>query len=94
MTSWPRFSEELPESIFEMCTPSIVGKLQFIGPVALALLDVCGRVRNVLDRLAEEHEGTWITDRLTHQELANMVGSSRKWSVAFSATSRPVGTSA
>lgn len=45
---------------------------------ALALLDVYGRVRAALERLAKEHEGRRVTDRLTHQELANMVGSSRE----------------
>ncbi|MGA8261318.1 MAG: Crp/Fnr family transcriptional regulator [Arenicellales bacterium] len=45
---------------------------------ALALLDVYGRVRTTLEGLAREHEGKRVTDRLTHQELANMVGSSRE----------------
>lgn len=44
----------------------------------LALLDVYGRVRHTLMRLAKECEGKLVTDRLTHQELANMVGSSRE----------------
>lgn len=44
----------------------------------LALLDVYGRVRNTLERLAEERDGKRVTDRLTHQEMANMVGSSRE----------------
>lgn len=44
----------------------------------LALLDVYGRVRNTLERLAKERDGKRVTDRLTHQEMANMVGSSRE----------------
>jgi CRP/FNR family transcriptional regulator, cyclic AMP receptor protein len=44
----------------------------------LALLDVYGRVRRTLERLARERDGKRVTDRLTHQELANMVGSSRE----------------
>lgn len=44
----------------------------------LALLDVYGRLRNTLERLAKEQDGKRVTDRLTHQELASMVGSSRE----------------
>lgn len=44
----------------------------------LALLDVYGRVRTTLERMAKEHDGKQVTDRITHQELANMVGSSRE----------------
>ncbi len=44
----------------------------------LALLDVYGRVRSTLEKLAQERDGKRVTDRLTHQEMANMVGSSRE----------------
>lgn len=44
----------------------------------LALLDVYGRVRTTLERLAQDRDGKRVTDRLTHQEMANMVGSSRE----------------
>lgn len=44
----------------------------------LALLDVYGRVRITLERLAKEQDGKRVTDPLTHQELASMVGSSRE----------------
>lgn len=44
----------------------------------LALLDVYGRVRTTLERLAKERDGKRVTVRLTHQDLANMVGSSRE----------------
>lgn len=44
----------------------------------LALLDVYGRVKSTLEKLAQEHDGKRITNRLTHQEMANMVGSSRE----------------
>lgn len=37
-----------------------------------------GRLRNTLERLAKEQDGKRVTDRLTHQELASMVGSSRE----------------
>lgn len=44
----------------------------------LALLDVYGRVRHTLEKLAKQRNGKRMTDRLTHQELANSVGSSRE----------------
>jgi CRP/FNR family cyclic AMP-dependent transcriptional regulator len=45
----------------------------------LALLDVYGRVAHTLLKLASEHEGEQIIEpRLTHQEIANMVGASRE----------------
>lgn len=44
----------------------------------LALLDVYGRVRSMLEKLAQERDGKRITNRMTHQEMANMVGSSRE----------------
>ncbi|MDX1657078.1 MAG: Crp/Fnr family transcriptional regulator [Candidatus Competibacteraceae bacterium] len=46
---------------------------------SLALLDVYGRVARTLLGLAEEQEGRQvITQRLTHQDIANMVGASRE----------------
>ncbi len=44
----------------------------------LALLDVYGRVANTLLKHAVEEEGVMVTEKLTHQEIANMVGSSRE----------------
>lgn len=45
----------------------------------LALLDVYGRVARTLLDLAAEHEGRLvIAQRLTHQDIANIVGSSRE----------------
>lgn len=44
----------------------------------LALLDVYGRLKSTLEKLAKDRDGRRITDRITHQELANMVGSSRE----------------
>jgi CRP/FNR family transcriptional regulator, cyclic AMP receptor protein len=44
----------------------------------LALLDVYGRMRELLLKLAVEGDGKWvITDKLTHQDIADRVGSSR-----------------
>jgi CRP/FNR family cyclic AMP-dependent transcriptional regulator len=46
---------------------------------SLAFRDVYGRVRALLNGLArEEGETRIITERLTHQEIANRVGSSRE----------------
>jgi CRP/FNR family cyclic AMP-dependent transcriptional regulator len=43
-----------------------------------ALLDVQGRVVQLLRRLARDHDGRLISDPVTHQEIANMVGASRE----------------
>ncbi len=45
---------------------------------ALALNDVYGRVVATLKDWAKEEDGRLITDRLTQQEIAHMVGSSRE----------------
>jgi CRP/FNR family cyclic AMP-dependent transcriptional regulator len=45
----------------------------------LALLDVYGRVRRLFDSLAVERDGVrLIPEKLTHQEIADRVGSSRE----------------
>ena len=44
----------------------------------LALLDVYGRVARTILRLAHERNGVLITEPITQQELANMVGSCRE----------------
>jgi len=44
---------------------------------SLALLDVYGRVARTLLQKAVERDGALITDRLTQQEIADMVGASR-----------------
>jgi CRP/FNR family cyclic AMP-dependent transcriptional regulator len=44
---------------------------------SLALLDVYGRVANTLLQQSHEEDGEMITDRLTQQEIADMVGASR-----------------
>jgi len=44
----------------------------------LALLDVYGRVARTILRLAHERNGVLLTDPITQQELANMVGASRE----------------
>ena len=44
----------------------------------LVLLDVNGRVAELLLRLSEEEQGDRITRKLTHQTIAQMIGSSRE----------------
>lgn len=44
----------------------------------LVLLDVNGRVADLLLRLAGEEDGSRITRRLTHQTIAQMIGTSRE----------------
>ena len=43
----------------------------------LALLDVYGRVARTLLQQSHEENGQQVTDRLTQQEIADMVGASR-----------------
>ncbi|MCB1866895.1 MAG: Crp/Fnr family transcriptional regulator [Chromatiales bacterium] len=45
---------------------------------SLALLDVYGRTARLLLNQAQEENGLMITPRLTHQEIASMVGASRE----------------
>jgi CRP/FNR family cyclic AMP-dependent transcriptional regulator len=46
---------------------------------SLALLDVYGRVARILNQFAKSQEGKMvIEEKLTHQEIANMIGSSRE----------------
>ena len=46
---------------------------------SLGLLDVYGRVARILNQFAKSHEGKMvIEEKLTHQEIANMIGSSRE----------------
>lgn len=44
----------------------------------LVLLDVTGRLARLLLELADENDGQVITKRLTHQMIAQMIGSSRE----------------
>lgn len=46
---------------------------------SLAFTNVYGRVANLLTRLAEPSGREWVVrEKLTHQEIANMIGSSRE----------------
>lgn len=44
----------------------------------LALLDVYGRVANMLLKNAAEHDGAMVVEGLTHQEIANRISASRE----------------
>ena len=43
-----------------------------------ALLDVYGRIRKLLGTHAKTEDGKLLTERLTHQDIADRVGSSRE----------------
>jgi len=45
---------------------------------SLALMDVYGRTAHLLLELAKEKNGQLITEKITHQDIANRVGSSRE----------------
>lgn len=60
---------------------SLVGRIRGMTEdvSCLALMDVYGRLVRVLNFAAsEQDDGSRITDRITHQELASRVGSSRE----------------
>ncbi len=69
-----------PEFAFELLARVIRRARRATANVkSLALLDVYGRVRHLFDELAVERDGVrTIPERLTHQEIADRVGSSRE----------------
>jgi CRP/FNR family cyclic AMP-dependent transcriptional regulator len=69
-----------PEFAFELLARVIRRARRATANVKnLALLDVYGRVRHLFDELAVERDGVRsIPERLTHQEIAERVGSSRE----------------
>jgi CRP/FNR family cyclic AMP-dependent transcriptional regulator len=69
-----------PEFAFELLARVIRRARRATANVkSLALLDVYGRVRHLFDELAVERDGVRIIpERLTHQEIADRVGSSRE----------------
>lgn len=68
----------------ELATPLMLGLIKRLRIStrkvgSLALLDVYGRVASTLLQLARELDGKLvIRDKLTHQEIANIVGASRE----------------
>jgi CRP/FNR family cyclic AMP-dependent transcriptional regulator len=69
-----------PEFAFELLARVIRRARRATANVKnLALLDVYGRVRRLFDDLAVEQDGVrTIPERMTHQEIAERVGSSRE----------------
>ena len=45
---------------------------------SFALLDVHGRVARVLQKRAQRSGDNWVVDKLTHQDIAHLVGASRE----------------
>lgn len=69
-----------PEIALQLIRPLVARIRSLTQSVkSLALLDVYGRVARTLLNLAEERQGkSVIVQRLTHQDIANMVGASRE----------------
>ncbi|MCK5896621.1 MAG: Crp/Fnr family transcriptional regulator [Cocleimonas sp.] len=80
--SYPQFDAflkthpELSYSIFRALTSSIRKIDQTI--CSLTSMDIYGRITQLLHQEATEEEGKIITQRLTQQDIAEMVGSSRE----------------
>lgn len=75
-----QFIAERPEFAFELLA-KVIRRARRATESArdLALLDVYGRVRRLFDSIAVERDGTrLIPEKLTHQEIADRVGSSRE----------------
>jgi CRP/FNR family cyclic AMP-dependent transcriptional regulator len=71
---------ERPEIALELIRP-LVNRIRSLTESVknLALLDVYGRVARTLLNLAKEKDGDFVIEqRLTHQDIANMVGASRE----------------
>jgi len=73
------FIGQHPEVSFRMIG-SLVERIQAMTEEinVLALFDVYGRVRHTLLRLCENIDGKLVTDKTTHQDIANRIGSSRE----------------
>lgn len=72
------FLRDYPE-LYQVLMVALVGRIRSLtGNVKdMALLDVYGRVAHTLERLCS-HEDEALKPRLTHQDIANMVGASRE----------------
>jgi len=77
--SFRRFIDAHPENLLPMLR-ILARRLRAMDDTicSLSTLDVYGRVARVLLNEAELHEKDRITPRLTHQDIAEMVGSSRE----------------
>ena len=74
-----KFIENFPESLLPMLS-ALATRLRVLDDTicSLSTLDVYGRVARVLLSQAKEENGVLVTPRMTHQEIAEMVGSSRE----------------
>lgn len=74
-----RFSSAHPEHLLPMLR-ILARRLRALDDTicSLSTLDVYGRVARILLQEAEEHDKGHVTPRLTHQDIAEMVGSSRE----------------
>lgn len=73
-----QFLSEHPEHTLEMMTQLVFRIRDLTDSVKdMALLDVYGRVSQLLIRLSDD-DGRIKSPKLTHQEIANMVGASRE----------------
>ena len=70
---------EHPEVSFRLIG-SLVERIQAMTEEIniLALFDVYGRIRHTLIKLSHEQDGKQITEKITHQDIANRIGSSRE----------------
>ncbi len=73
------FMREYPEVSLRVIS-SLVERIQAMTEEIniLALFDVYGRIRHTLMKLSREQDGKQVTDKITHQEIANRIGSSRE----------------
>jgi len=67
-----------PEIAINLIKP-MTGRMRMLAKnvSSLALMDVYGRVAHVLLEQAVERDGELVTDRITQQDIAEMVGASR-----------------
>jgi len=74
-----RFVESFPETLLPMLR-MMATRLRSLDETvcSLSTLDVYGRVARALLQQATEKEGVQVVPRMTHQEIAEMVGSSRE----------------
>jgi CRP/FNR family cyclic AMP-dependent transcriptional regulator len=78
--NFERCVKEHPELTFKLLRPLVRRVRALTRNVKnMALLDVYGRVTNLLNEKAVDRDGRRIVDeRITHQEIANTVGASRE----------------
>lgn len=73
------FVREYPDVSFRLIG-SLVERIQTMTEEIniLALFDIYGRVRHTLQKMSREINGKRVTEKTTHQDIANRIGSSRE----------------